>query len=119
VAFTAKASEGQSTAIVTNRKTWPGLIPEPLSRVVFGTDPETLANRAGSFTVATVIPLEAANLAAASVPIRRLGSDYYYASPIVIETLRDPPPLGAEFTLIGSAEAASGRDYAPPREHHE
>jgi hypothetical protein len=72
--------------------------------VIAGTDHETLANRAGSFTVAPVIPPEEATIAAAP-PIRKFGPDYYYASPIVSETLRDRPPRGPEFTLIGSAEA--------------
>ena len=69
-------------------------------------------------TVAPVMPQEDSAIALATVPIRKLGSDYYYASPIVIETLRDPAPLGPEFALIGSAEAAPHRSHAPPREHH-
>ena len=117
-AFAMKAAKTQSTATVRNRKTLPGHLPDPLSRVVVGTDPETLANRAGHFTVAPVTPQEDAAIALAPAPIRKLGSDYYYASPIVIETLRDPPPLGPEFTLIGSAEAAPRHDHTPPREHH-
>jgi hypothetical protein len=96
--FVAKAAEAQSTATAT----MPG-VPSP--RVVKGTDPETLANRDGHFTVALVEPRRASKVAVASPPIRKLGPDYYYAEPIVVATLRDPPARGKVFTLIGSAEA--------------
>lgn len=91
------------------------IVPSPVSAsiavVVRGQDPETLANRAGRFTVAPVVSSKAV-LAAASVPMRKLGPGYYYISPIVIKTLRDPPPRGSEFTLIGSAEARPRADSA-------
>jgi hypothetical protein len=105
--FLTRIAEARSNAPPEGRaKTKaPTLLSAPIARVAPGHDPETLANLAGGFTVAPVVSPEQAVLAAASVPMRKLGPGYYYASPIVIETLRDPPPRGPQFTLIGSAEA--------------
>lgn len=44
--FAAKAAEARSTATGGDRETLPDLLPDPLPRVVVGSDPETLANRA-------------------------------------------------------------------------
>ena len=104
-AFAARA-EAKSTKAGRDLKTVFGPVPDPLPRVVAGTDPETLANRGGSFTVGPVTPPdEEEELATASLLIRKIGAGYYYADPIVIETLSDPPPRGPVFTLIGSARA--------------
>ena len=84
--------------------------PAPLPRIIAGTDPETLANRAGNFTVAPVLPPEEAAVAAASIPIRKLGPDYYYATPISIDALRKPLPRGPEFSVIGTAHADERHD---------
>ncbi len=77
-------------------------MPIPSPRIVVGTDPETLANLAGGFIIATVTP--SALREASAVRIRKLGPDYYYVEPLVIESLRDRMP-GPEFTLVGSAHA--------------
>jgi hypothetical protein len=103
--FLARIAEGQSHGPPDG--TAKTEAPTPVARVPRGEDPETLANLAGRFTVAPVI---SAVLATPSVPIRKLGPVYYYTSPIVITTLRDPPPRGMEFTLIGSAEARGDED---------
>jgi hypothetical protein len=110
--FLKRIAEAQSQAPPEVRARAPTPVYAPVNRVARGQDPETLANLAGRFTVAPVISSKRAVLAAASVPMRKLGPGYYYISPIVIKTLRDPPPRGLEFTLIGSAEARPRADSA-------
>lgn len=90
----------------------PALLPAPVARFAPGQDPETLSNLAGGFMVRTVRPPEEAEIAAASAPMRKLGPDYYYATPIAIESLRNPPQRGPVFTLIGSAHADEASDDA-------
>jgi hypothetical protein len=102
-AFLAKAAE-YSTAGAEAQVPASRAPPNPPQRAVAGIDPETVANRAGSFMVKPALSQRDAAIAAAS-KIRKLGSEYYYADAIEIETLRQPPPKGREFTLIGSAKA--------------
>lgn len=83
----------------------PPLLPSPVARLASGQDPETLANLAGSFVARPVLPPDEAVIAAANAPIRKLGPDYYYSTPIAIESLRNPAQRGPVFTLIGSAHA--------------
>ena len=97
--FIARSTEAVPERIAENEP-----IPSPRPRLVAGADPETLFNRAGEFEVARVT----SNADVASAPIRKLGPDYYYAQPIAIEALRDPPSRPT-FTLIGSAQANSDR----------
>jgi hypothetical protein len=94
-AFLAKAAE-HSTAGAEAQVPASRAPPNPPQRAVAGIDPETVANRAGSFMVRPAL---------SQSEIRKLGSDYYYADAIAIETLRQPPPQGPEFILIGSAKA--------------
>lgn len=99
------------TAEATAKETAPaGLpqdtIPVPVGRTHPGQDPETLANLAGRFSVVAVRPMDQEQIAVASAPMRRLGSDYYYRAPLTIDTLYEPPDLGPRFTLIGAAHAA-------------
>jgi hypothetical protein len=101
-AFLAKAAE-QSSAELEAQVPASRALPNPPSRAVAGIDPETLANRDGSFLVRPASHRDAA--VAAASKIRKLGSDYYYVDAFVIETLRHRPPRGPEFTLIGSAKA--------------
>lgn len=91
----------------------PSLLPTPMARVAPGQDPETLANIAGSFRVAPVRTPEEAAIAAASAPIRKLGPDYYYTTPIAIEALRNPPQRGPVFSLIGTAHASESEEGLP------
>ncbi len=88
----------------------PALLPAPVARAVPGQDPETLANLAGGFIVRTVRSPEESAVAAASAPIRKLGPEYYYATPIAIESIRNPPQRGPVFSLIGSAHADEAND---------
>lgn len=90
----------------------PPLLPAPVARAAPGQDPETLANLVGGFVVRTVRPPEEAAIAAAMAPIRKLGPEYYYATPIAIESLRVPPLRGPVFSLIGSAHADEAGDAA-------
>ncbi len=87
----------------------PSLLPMPVARVAPGQDPETMANLAGGFTIAPVEVEEETSsddlVASASAPMRKLGPDYYYTTPIAIEALRNPPQRGPVFSLIGSAHA--------------
>jgi hypothetical protein len=88
----------------------PTLLPAPMVRAAPGQDPETLANLAGGFVVRPVRSPEEAAVAAASAPIRKLGPEYYYTTPIAIESLRNPPQRGPVFSLIGSAHADEVND---------
>ena len=107
-AFLARVSEMKANAPPKDRNPTaaPSLLPVPAARVAPGQDPETLANIAGQFHVRPVLSPEAAAVAAASVPIRKLGPDYYYTTPIAIEALRNPPQRGPVFSLIGTAHAS-------------
>ena len=91
----------------------PALLPTPMARVAPGQDPETLANIAGHFRVRPVWSGEEALVAAASAPIRKLGPEYYYTTPIAIEALRTPPQRGPVFSLIGSAHAGDAEEGMP------
>jgi hypothetical protein len=104
-AFAARIAEAQSNDAVKPRGPAPVLLPNPSPRIAGGHDPETLANLAGRFTVAPVLTPEEEAIAAASAPIRKLGPEYYYVTPIAIEALRKPLPRGPEFSLIGAAHA--------------
>jgi len=86
------------------------LLPTPTARPAAGLDPETMANMAGHFSVRPVRSPDAAAVAAASAPMRRLGPDYYYATPIAIDAIRDPPQRGPVFSLIGTAHAGEVDD---------
>ena len=82
----------------------PSIEPHPIARSEPGTDPETVANRAGDFSVRPVRPdRDDGDLIAGSV--RRFGPDYYYEEPETITAIYEPPDLGPAFTLIGSAKA--------------
>lgn len=83
----------------------PPLLPAPVARLAPGQDPETLANLAGGFVVRPILPPGEVAIAAANAPMRKLGPDYYYTTPIAIESLRHPAQRGPVFTLIGSAHA--------------
>ncbi len=111
-AFLARVAEAKSNAPAKDRAPTraPDLLPFPVVRIAPGQDPETLANLAGGFVVRTVRPPEEAAIAAASAPIRKLGPEYYYVTPIAIEGLRNPPQRGPVFSLIGSAHADEGND---------
>lgn len=91
----------------------PALLPTPMARVAPGQDPETMANLAGQFRVAPVRTPEEAEVAAANAPIRKLGPEYYYVTPIAIEALRNPPQRGPVFSLIGSAHAGEAEEGMP------
>jgi hypothetical protein len=114
-AFLARIAEAQSNEPPKDRpKTkGPELLPDPVARVAPGQDPETLANLAGRFTVRPVRSAEEAAVVAASTPMRKLGPEYYYTTPIAIEGLRNPPQRGPMFTLIGSAHASEPDDDMP------
>lgn len=107
----AKAFADDVAAAKANLPVAPGtpapvLLPSPSVRANPADDPETVANRAGDFTVEPVQPKGAAEMTVASTKIRRLGPDYYYTPPKRIEALYAPPDLGPEFSLISSAHAA-------------
>lgn len=114
-AFLARIAEAQSATPPKDRRPTkaPELLPDPVARVAHGQDPETLANLAGRFTVRPVRSPDEAEIAAISEPMRKLGPDYYYATPIAIEGLRNPPQRGPVFTLIGSAHASEPDDDLP------
>jgi hypothetical protein len=111
-AFLARVAEAKSNAPAKDRAPTkaPTLLPSPAVRIAAGQDPETLANRLGGFAVRIVRPPEEAAIAAASAPIRKLGPEYYYATPMAIDGLRNPPQRGPVFSLIGSAHADEARD---------
>jgi hypothetical protein len=106
--FLARISEMQASVPPKDRNPTaaPSLLPVPAARPAPGQDPETLANIAGQFHVRPVLSPEAAAVAAASVPMRKLGPDYYYTTPIAIEAIRNPPQRGPVFSLIGTAHAS-------------
>ena len=91
----------------------PALLPTPMARVAPGQDPETMANIAGHFRVAPVRTPEEAEIAAADAPIRKLGPEYYYVTPIAIEAIRNPPQRGPVFSLIGTAHAGEAEEGMP------
>ena len=111
-AFLARIAEAKANepAREQPKTAAPALLPVPVARAPMGQDPETLANLAGGFAVRPVLPPEEAAIAAASAPMRKLGPEYYYATPIAIESLRNPAPRGPVFTLIGSAHADESGD---------
>ena len=111
-AFIAKAAKAPPAPAARDREAAPKPLPQPAPRVIAGTDPETLVNRAGSFVVAPVLPPDEAAIVAALL-MRKVGSAYYYDDPVVIATLREPRPRGPEFTLIGSALADQPDTYSP------
>lgn len=115
-ALTAKEAGTKSKAAEKDRDRTSRLLPKPVRRPNPGIDPETAANRAGRFRVLPVMASPDAEIEAASANIRKLGSDYYYIRPIVIQTLRDPPSLGPEFSLISTAEAGPSRRMRAPSE---
>ena len=95
----------------------PSLLPMPVARIAPGQDPETMANLAGRFTI---VPVEVEEEPAAddlvasnTAPMRKLGPDYYYTTPIAIEALRNPPQRGPVFSLIGTAHASEAEDGSP------
>jgi hypothetical protein len=111
-AFLARIAEAQSNAPAKDRARTkaPDLLPSPVVRIASGQDPETLANLAGGFVVRPVRSPDAAAVIAASTPIRKLGPEYYYVTPIAIEGLRNPPQRGPVFSLIGPAHADEAND---------
>jgi len=104
--FMARAGK-DSPATVNSEARATGLLPVPAPRLTAGTDPETLANRSGTPTPAA-IRSQTEDYALGASNIRKLGPDYYYADPVAITRLRDPPLRLPEFTLIGSALAQEG-----------
>jgi hypothetical protein len=111
-AFLVRVAEGKANQPLKDqpKRRAPTLLPAPMVRAAPGQDPETLANVAGGFVVRPVRSPEEAAVAAASAPIRKLGPEYYYATPIAIENLRNPPQRGPVFSLIGSAHADEAND---------
>lgn len=103
----AKASQPQKDQPKTKA---PALLPAPVARTAPGQDPETLGNLAGGFVVRPVRPAEEVEVAVSLAPMRKLGPEYYYATPIAIESLRNPPQRGPVFSLIGSAHADEAGD---------
>jgi hypothetical protein len=113
-ASTVAAAQANGPVFV-ERTPAPILLPAPVARVHPSHDPETLANLAGGFKVVPVTPPGQEAVVVASSSIRRLGPDYYYQPPPTIEALYEPPDLGPEFSLIGSAHAAERpKDDADP-----
>ncbi|MBN9022772.1 MAG: DUF2865 domain-containing protein [Rhizobiales bacterium] len=117
-AFLARVEDQKSTTPARNDQApsdAPSLLPIPVARIAPGQDPETLANLAGQFTIAPVVAEEDASGEAVAVatPMRKLGPDYYYTTPISIEALRNPPQRGPVFSLIGTAHASEADDGAP------
>jgi hypothetical protein len=98
-----EAGAEQESAALAEDRTATRLSPVPVPRVAAGTDPETIANRAGGFTTAQVRSSNDSTVAAASM--RKLGAAYYYADSVLIENLRDAPRRELEFTLVDAARA--------------
>jgi hypothetical protein len=111
-AFLARVAEAEASEPPKDRAPTraPKLLPSAVARAAPGQDPETQANLAGGFAVRPVRSPEEAAVAAASAPIRKLGPEYYYSTPIAIESLRNPPQRGPVFSLIGSAHADEAND---------
>ncbi len=114
-AFLERVADARTSAPPRDRppSDAPALLPMPVARAAPGQDPETLANIAGQFNVRPVWSDDEALVAAANAPIRKLGPDYYYTTPIAIEALRNPPQRGPVFSLIGSAHAGEAEEGMP------
>lgn len=107
VVFMAKVAEGPSLQ-AGGRGDASGLLAHPARKVVAGTDPETISNRAGNLDGSAV--RSSSERSTAGWPnIRRIGPDYYYRDPVTIARLRDRPVRRPVFTLVGSSVPLSAQ----------